>query len=75
MGAALQRMAAVSAQMGADAGATVGGFGRDLGDTFDFAAVSQIADIHRPRFDARPDVLGLVDAIDDYQGSGVLERR
>ena|SRR5690625_4999650 len=117
--AALQRMAAASAQMGSETGAQTGVFGRDYGDTVDFAAVSQsadlaayeammnhpahlevdrvglplvdrfhsiditddpdpeigakFADIHRRRFDA-PDILGLVEAIDDYRGSGVPER-
>lgn len=120
VGAAMQRMAAASAQMGTETGTSAGVFGRDYGDTFDFAAVSQIADlaayeammnhpahlevdrvglplvdrfhsidiiddpdpeigakiadIHRRRFDAHPDILGLVDAVDDYRGSGVPER-
>lgn len=121
VGAALQRMAAASVEMGSGTGAEAGVFGRDYGDTFDFAAVSQItdlvayeammnhpahlevdriglplvdrfhsiditddpdpeigakiADIHRRRFAAHPDILSLVEAIDDYRGSGVPERR
>ena len=120
LGTALQRMAKASAEMSTDAGTKAGVFGRDFGDTFDFAAVStiktledyetmmnhpahlqvdrsglplvdrfhsiditddpdpeigeKIAEIHRRRFETHPDLLDLVQAIDDYQGSGVPAR-
>jgi len=46
IGAAMQRMAEASAQMSAETtGTTAGVFGRDFGDTFDFAAVSTVATI------------------------------
>ncbi len=46
VGAALERMAKAGAEMTAEPwGATAGVFGRDLGDTFDFAAVSTTASI------------------------------
>lgn len=120
LGAAMQRMAEASTEMSAETGATGGMFGRDFGDTFDFAAVStiatiheyevmmnhpahlevdrvglplvdrfhsidvtddpdpeigaKIAQVHRRRFEAHPDLLELVRAVDDYQGSGVPVR-
>lgn len=117
---ALRRMAEASAEMSGGTGSTTGMFGRDFGDTFDFAAVStletleeyeammnhpahlevdrvglplvdrfhsiditddpdpeigsKIDEIHRRRFETHPDLLELVEAIDDYQGSGVRGR-
>lgn len=117
IGAALQRMQHAAAEMAGDSATTPGTFGRDIGDTFDLAAVStigtieeyeammnhpshlevdriglplvdrfhsiditddpdpeiaeKIAAVHRRRFEAHPDLLALVHAVDDYQGSGV----
>ncbi len=42
---ALHLMAQASAEMGTETGITGGMFGRDLDDGFDFAAVSQLADL------------------------------
>src|SRR5690606_7215600 len=45
LGVAMQRMAEASIRMNEEAVATGGTFGRDFGDTFDYAAVSTIASI------------------------------
>lgn len=117
---ALQLMAEASSRVGPETGVTGGVFGRDVGDGFDFGAVStlkdlaayeammnhpahlevdriglplvdrfhsiditddpdpdidsRIAQIHRQRFEAHPDILELVEGIGDYQGSGVPAR-
>ncbi|HJB62440.1 MAG TPA: Dabb family protein [Candidatus Microbacterium pullistercoris] len=118
--AGLQRMAEASSQMGPEDGVTPIVFGTDVGDGFDFGAVStladleayeammthpahleidrvglplvsrfhsfditddpdpevgrRIADIHRRRFTAHPDVLELVLGLEEYRGSGVPGR-
>lgn len=120
LASALQLMAEASSRVGPETGVTGGVFGRDVGGTFDFGAVSRledlaayeammnhpahleidriglalvdrfhsiditddpdpdidrgIADIHRRRFEAHPDILRLVEGIGDYRGSGVPER-
>ncbi len=46
----------------------------DITDDADPDIHRKIADIHRRRFEAHPDILELVNRIDDYQGSGVPGR-
>jgi hypothetical protein len=46
----------------------------DITDDQDPEVHEKIADIHRRRFEAHPDILDLVRRIDDYQGSGVPGR-
>lgn len=121
LASALQLMAEASSRFGTETGVTGGVFGRDIGEGFDFGAVStmknlaayetmmnhpahlevdriglplvdrfhsiditddpdpeiddRIARIHRRRFEVHPDILELVLAIGDYQGSGVPGRR
>lgn len=42
----------------------------DITDDADPGVGRRIADIHRARFDAHPDVLELVEYVEDYRGSG-----
>ncbi|HET8928616.1 MAG TPA: Dabb family protein [Microbacterium sp.] len=46
----------------------------DITDDPDPDVGRRIADIHRRRFEANPDVLELVEAVEDYRGSGVPGR-
>lgn len=46
----------------------------DITDDPDPAMGSRIADLHRRRFEAHPDLLELVESVEDYQGSGVPGR-
>jgi Stress responsive A/B Barrel Domain len=43
----------------------------DLTDDEDPAIADKIADVHRRRFETHPEVLGLVEDLDSYTGSGV----
>jgi Stress responsive A/B Barrel Domain len=43
----------------------------DLTDDEDPAIGEKIAEVHRRRFEARPEILGLVEDLDSYTGSGV----
>jgi Stress responsive A/B Barrel Domain len=43
----------------------------DLTDDEDPAIGEKIAEVHRRRFEARPEILGLVEGLDSYTGSGV----
>jgi Stress responsive A/B Barrel Domain len=43
----------------------------DLTDDEDPAIADKIADVHRRRFERHPEVLGLVEDLDSYTGSGV----
>ncbi|HIY66708.1 MAG TPA: Dabb family protein [Candidatus Agrococcus pullicola] len=41
----------------------------DIVDDFDPAVVDEIHQIHQRRFDAHPDLVELIDTLDEYQGS------
>ncbi|GAA4707906.1 Stress responsive A/B Barrel Domain [Promicromonospora umidemergens] len=43
----------------------------DITDDADPEIGAKIADVHRRRFEAHPDLLELVNSVDDYRGSGV----
>jgi Stress responsive A/B Barrel Domain len=43
----------------------------DLTDDEDPAIADKIAEVHRRRFENRPEILGLVEDLDSYTGSGV----
>jgi hypothetical protein len=43
----------------------------DLTDDEDPAIAEKIADVHRRRLETRPEILGLVEGLDSYTGSGV----
>jgi hypothetical protein len=47
----------------------------DLTDDADPAIAEKIADVHRRRFENRPEILGLVEGLDSYTGSGVPDNR
>ena len=46
----------------------------DITDDPDPDTGSRIADLHRRRFEAHPDLLELVEGVEDYQGSGLPGR-
>lgn len=46
----------------------------DITDDTDPEIGARIADVHRRRFESHPDLLELVNSIDDYRGSGVPGR-
>lgn len=46
----------------------------DITDDEDAAIADEIADVHRRRFESHPEILGLVEDLDSYAGSGVPDR-